>query len=137
MQPTTRLLIDLGFGEKYRRLRLCSAFLLYFLILAVGSIPGARQDIGQVASGIILHAAAYSTITFLLYTGYAGTSPRKAIQAIAMVAAMGALDELIQSFLPYRTGAVSDWVVDITAGVVTASILAATTGEWLRKSRAR
>ncbi|UUZ51646.1 hypothetical protein LP420_09675 [Massilia sp. B-10] len=36
---------------------------------------------------------------------------------------MGAADELVQSMLPYRVGAVSDWVVDICASLVCASLL--------------
>lgn len=128
-------LIELGFGEKYRTPRFFSAFFLYFLILALDSIPGARQEVGQVASGFILHSAAYSIITFLLFTGYAGRSSRKAIQSILMVAAMGALDEVVQSFLPYRTGAVSDWVVDVTASLVTVSLLLAIAGQQPQKSR--
>ena len=45
------------------------------------------------------------------------------------IMAMGALDELVQSFLPYRHGAVSDWAVDSAAAAVTASVL------WLLWSR--
>ena len=130
-------LTGICFGEKYRRPRLYSAFFLYFLILSLGSIPGARQDVGEVASGFILHFAAYSTVTFLLFTGYAGRSSRKAIQTILMVAAMGGLDEFVQSFLPYRNGAVSDWIVDVTASLVTVSLLLAIAGERSRKSRSR
>lgn len=151
-------LLDLSFGEKYRNLRLYSAFLLYFLVLALGSIPGARQSVGEVASGLIflvlgsipgvqqdvgeissgfiLHASTYSMITFLLFTGYAGRLSHKAIQAFITVAAMGALDEYIQSFLSYRTGAVSDWMVDVTAGFLTVSLLAILTTRRLRNSRA-
>lgn len=118
-----QFLIDLSSGEKYRKLRLGSAFLLYFLILVLGSIPGARQDVGKIASGLILHASAYSIITFLLFTGYVGRRSHKAIQAFMTVAAMGALDEYVQSFFPYRTAAVSDWMVDVTAAFLTVLLL--------------
>jgi VanZ family protein len=150
-----QFLIDISFGEKYRKLRLGSAFLLYFLILVLGSVPGARQDVGEMASGLIflilgsipglrqdvgeissgltLHASAYSIITLLLFTGYVGRPSRKAIQAFMTVAAMGALDEYIQSFLSYRTGAASDWMVDVIAGFVTASLLVILTKERLQK----
>ena len=148
-------LVDVSFGEKYRKLRLGSAFLLYYLILVLGSIPGARQyvgeiaseliflilgsipgvqqDVGEIASGLTLHASAYSIITVLLFTGYVGRPSRKAIQAFMTVAAMGALDEYIQSFLSYRTGAVSDWMVDVVAGFATASLLVILTNERLKK----
>ena len=48
---------------------------------------------------------------------------RRALLSVLMVAAMGALDEFIQSFLPYRRGAVSDWLVDITAATLVAAAL--------------
>jgi VanZ family protein len=151
-----QFLIDLSFGKKYKNLRLFSAFLLYFLVLALGSIPGARQsvgevasrliflilgslpgvqdDVGEISSGLVLHALTYSMITFLLFTGYAGEPSRKAIQTFMTVASMGALDEFIQSFLSYRTGAVSDWMVDVTAGFLTVSLLVILTKAQLQKS---
>lgn len=128
------LLIDVSFGEKYRKLRLYSAFFLYFLILILGSIPGARRDVGEIAPGLILHFSSYSIITSLLFTGYEGQPSRKAIQAFFTVAAMGALDEYVQSFFPYRTAAVSDWVVDATASFLTVSLLLIFTRVQLQKS---
>lgn len=128
------LLIDVSFGEKYRKLRLYSAFFLYFLILILGSIPGARRDVGEIAPGLILHFSSYSIITSLLFTGYEGQPSRKAIQAFFTVAAMGALDEYVQSFFPYRTAAVSDWVVDATASFLTVSLLLIFTRVQLQRS---
>lgn len=132
-----QFLIDLGSGKKYRKVRFHGAFLLYFLILVFGSIPGARQDVGEIASGLALHATAYSIITFLLFTGYAGRPSRKAIQAFLIVAAMGALDEYVQSFFPYRTAAISDWMVDITAGFLTIGLLVLFNTERLQRSLRR
>jgi hypothetical protein len=83
----------------YANLRYRTAFTLYSLILILGSIPGARQDIGQVAPGLV------------------------ALKAVSTVAAMGAVDELVQSFLPYRHGAVGDWIIDVTSAVVTAVVM--------------
>jgi VanZ family protein len=37
--------------------------------------------------------------------------------------AMGALDEYVQSFFPYRSADVMDWVVDVSAGIFSAAIL--------------
>jgi len=92
---------------------------LYLAIIIIGSIPGARHDIGEVASGLVLHFVAYSCIAFLLACGASGDITTKAVKAFYMVAAMGALDEGIQSLLPYRNGAVTDWMVDITAALFT------------------
>jgi VanZ family protein len=107
----------------YANLRYRTAFTLYSLILILGSIPGARQDIGQVAPGLVLHACAYAGITFLLFTGGSGGLKARALKAVSTVAAMGAVDELVQSFLPYRHGAVGDWIIDVTSAVVTAVVM--------------
>lgn len=104
-------------------LRYRTALILYCLILILGSIPGARADIGQVASGLVLHSCAYAGITFLLFTGGSGNLMARAAKAVLTVAAMGALDECVQSFFPYRHAAVSDWVVDVTSAAVTATVM--------------
>jgi VanZ family protein len=36
---------------------------------------------------------------------------------------MGALDECVQSFFPYRTAAVTDWMVDFAAGGLVSILL--------------
>lgn len=120
MTPTlSQLVLD----ERLRLWRFSGAVLLFVLIVAIGSIPGARAEIGNVASGIILHSVAYSCVTFLLYTGCSGTRFARAAKAVLAVMVMGAIDETVQSFLPYRHGAASDWMVDCSAALVTAALL--------------
>ena len=109
--------------SSHARLRYWTAIFLFLLILVFGSIPGARHDIGEVASGLILHSIAYAGLTFLLFTGGAGTLPQRAGKAVLTIAAMGAIDETVQSFLPYRHGAVADWLVDCNAAVLTALLM--------------
>ena len=109
--------------SSHAKLRYRTALFLYLLILIFGSIPGARKDIGEVAPGIILHSIAYAGLTFLLFTGGTGSLAQRAGKAILTIAAMGALDEVVQSFLPYRHGAVSDWLVDCNAAVLTAVLM--------------
>lgn len=113
----------------HANLRYRTAIVLYLLILILGSIPGARADVGQVASGLLLHSCAYAGLAFLLFTGGQGGPGLRAVKAVATVMAMGALDELVQSFLPYRHGAVADWLVDTISAIVTA------TGMWALWSR--
>jgi VanZ family protein len=36
---------------------------------------------------------------------------------------MGAFDESVQHFLPYRSGTVHDWLVDVSAATVAATAL--------------
>lgn len=111
------------FGDRYKTFRFRAAFVLYVLIVGLGSIPGARAEVGQFASGLVLHALAYSIVTFLLFTGSDGHPLGKALRVWVIVAIMGALDESVQSFLPYRNAAVHDWMVDVTAGFATVFLL--------------
>jgi len=106
------------FSEQYQGWRYRSALILYALVILIGDIPGARADIGQYASGVVLHSIGYGVLALILFSGTAGSMLRRAMHSMLMVAAMGALDEFIQSFLPYRHGAVSDWLVDITAASI-------------------
>jgi VanZ family protein len=108
---------------RFRRLCLTAAALMYVTILVSGSIPGARADIGQYASGALLHSTAYSVLACLCYLGVTGSPARRALKAVAVIALMGAGDEFVQSFFPYRTAAVRDWAVDVAAAVVTTALL--------------
>ncbi|WP_227470721.1 VanZ family protein [Massilia sp. YMA4] len=107
----------------HARLRYWGAWTMFALIVIVGSIPGARADAAEVASGVVLHSCAYAVLAFLIFTGSRGTPTQRAVKAVLTIAAMGAIDECVQSFLPYRHGAVRDWLVDCTAAVVTASLM--------------
>ena len=105
-------------SSSHARLRYWTAISLFVAILVLGSLPGARQEIGQVASGVLLHSTAYAGLTFLLFTGSTGTLVQRAVKSVLTIAAMGALDEYVQSFFPYRHGAVSDWLVDCSAALL-------------------
>jgi VanZ family protein len=97
-----------------------SGLMLYLAVIVLGSIPGAREEIGHVASGLVLHFTTYACIAFLLACGAAGNATAKALKAFCMVVAMGALDECIQATLPYRDGAVADWIIDVSAALAVA-----------------
>ncbi|GGY64456.1 hypothetical protein GCM10007387_53550 [Pseudoduganella albidiflava] len=107
----------------HARLRYWGAMALFALIVIIGSIPGARADAAEVASGVVLHSCAYAVLTFLIFTGSTGTPPQRASKAVLTIAAMGFIDEAVQSFLPYRHGAFGDWMVDCSAAVITSSLL--------------
>ncbi len=117
------LLSHLLFHDRFRRWRLRAALAMFVAILIAGSIPGARAEIGMLARGLILHSVAYGVLTFLLYTGMTGARTARAWRSVLAIAAMGATDELLQSLLPYRVGALSDLGVDVTAALVVASLL--------------
>lgn len=96
---------------------------MYAAILIMGSIPGARAEIGHYATGVVLHSVAYGILAFLTFTGSTGSAARRALKAVLAVALMGAADELVQSMFPYRGAAVGDWLVDCSAAAVTAAAL--------------
>lgn len=119
------LLTAVACGEQYARLRFRSALILFCLILVLGNLPGARADIGHFASGLVLHSTAYSVITYLLFSGSSERPKRRAVAAILMVAGMGALDEFVQSFFPYRGASIDDWLVDVAASLCVSALLLA------------
>jgi VanZ family protein len=121
--PMTALLSTLVLDPKLRLLRRACAILMYVAILVAGSIPGARADIGQYASGAVLHSTAYAILAFLWFTGSAGSPALRAAKAVLAVAVMGAGDEFVQSFFPYRGAAVADWMVDCAAALATCAVL--------------
>lgn len=106
-----------------RKFRLGLAIFLYLAIVILGSVPGARHEIGQFAPGVVLHALAYSGLALLWFTGSTGDGAQRALKAVLAIAVMGALDECVQRFFPYRGAAVGDWLVDCTAAVVMSTVL--------------
>ena len=111
------------FDPQWRLWRLRAVLVIYAAILVMGSVPGARAEIGMVASGIVLHSLAYGGLAALLFGGVQGTPGSRAVKAVLGVMAMGAGDELVQSFLPYRNGNPADWVVDVSAALVVSLVL--------------
>jgi hypothetical protein len=99
-------------NPRARLLCLAGAALMYLTIITVGNIPGARADIGAFAPGPVLHALAYAILAALWFVGSRGTPLARACKAVLAVAAMGAGDEFVQSFFPYRGADVRDWAVD-------------------------
>lgn len=108
---------------KLRKLRYGCALLIYAAILVMGSIPGARAEIGRYATGLVLHSLAYAVLTFLVFTGSGGSGRSRALKSVLTIALMGAGDELLQSLFPYRGAAVSDWLVDCNAAILTSALL--------------
>lgn len=122
MPPFLSLLV---LDERLRASRFTLALILFALIVLAGSIPGARAELGNMASGLVLHSVAYGGLTLLLFTGTRGTRSERALKAVLTAMAMGAADELVQSMLPYRAGTLLDWMVDATSALVVAALLRA------------
>jgi VanZ family protein len=132
MSPSPSLLLE---TPRVRRLCLAAAILMYLVILVWGSIPGARADIGRYAPGIVLHAVAYAVLTCLCFAGSSGSPAARALKAVLAIAAMGAGDEFVQSFFPYRGASVVDWAVDCASATVTATVLCLALRPYLRASQ--
>jgi VanZ family protein len=101
-----------------------AALLIFAGIVIAGSVPGARAEVGEYASGVVLHGLAYAGLATLWFLGSSGNALQRALKAVLAIALMGAFDEGVQSFLPYRSGTVHDWLVDITAATLAATALA-------------
>lgn len=101
------------------------AVLMYLTIVVAGNIPGARADIGHYAPGVVLHGTAYAILACLCFLASTGSLAARASKAVLAVALMGAGDELIQSFFPYRGADPRDWAVDCTAAVLAVLVLCA------------
>jgi len=119
------MLSQLLLHPRLRYACLACAVLMYLAIVVTGNIPGARADIGQLASGIVLHSTAYAILAGLCFLGSTGSPATRAVKAVLAVALMGAGDEFIQSFFPYRGANVHDWEVDCAAAILTVLLLCA------------
>ena len=94
------------------------ALAFFVMMVAVGSMPGARAEMGRFASGLVLHATAYACLGLLVFLGGRGSGWQRTVRATLMVAAMGAVDEGVQSLFPYRTAALTDWMLDVAAAAL-------------------
>lgn len=119
----TAFLSPLLFNPRLRLLCIASAAIMYLLIITTGNIPGARADIGHYAPGPVLHSIAYAVLAALWFCGSRGRAAARAGKAVLAVAVMGALDEYIQSYFPYRGADVRDWAVDVCAAIVAVALL--------------
>lgn len=93
-------------------------------IVVAGSIPGARAEVGTYASGVVLHGLTYAGLATLWFLGSTGTPVQRALKAMLAIALMGAFDEWVQSFFPYRSGDIRDWLVDVSAATFASTVLA-------------
>lgn len=114
------LLLD----PRLRSARIKTALVLFVGVILAGSIPGARAEVSEFAPGVVLHGLTYAFLSLLWFLGSTGSGPVRAAKAVLAIALMGAGDELVQSFLPYRSGDVRDWMVDVSAALLTSTLLA-------------
>jgi hypothetical protein len=119
----TAMLSQLLAHPRLRFACLAGAALMYLAIVVTGNIPGARADIGQYAPGVVLHSSAYAVLACLCFLGSSGSPAVRAVKAVLTIALMGAGDEFIQSFFPYRGADVRDWAVDCASAILVSLLL--------------
>jgi hypothetical protein len=108
---------------RLNRLRYAAAIVLFLAIVIAGSIPGARAGIGEYAPGVVLHSSAYSVLAVLWFTASRGNGASRTVATLLAIAVMGAIDESVQSFFPYRGADVRDWMVDCSSALLTCIVL--------------
>ena len=118
-----KFLTLLFLSDAHARLRFWGAITLFVLNCIIGSIPGARAEAAEYASGLVLHSFGYSVLAFMLFTGCKGEPAQRALKAVFGIAIMGAIDEVVQSFFPYRHGSVDDWLVDMAAAIIASTVM--------------
>lgn len=101
------------------------ALLLYGLILVLGNIRDMDEHLLPDASDKLIHAVAYGGLAALLFVGLRAPAWRRALGIIALIAALGAVDEVIQLFMSHRDADVMDWVADVLGATAVCAALAA------------
>ena len=107
------------FGERYAKIKFRLAMVLFFCVVFFGSLPGMRKDVSHLASGLVLHSLTYMGLALLLFRSKVSQDFRlDDVKAVLLVSLMGAIDETVQIFVPYRTATVTDWLLDTVAGLL-------------------
>lgn len=99
------------------------ALAFFAAMLAIGAIPGEANALSAQISDKLLHFLAYSFLTCCLYASISGDKLRRAWISLLLVGVLGALDETIQRFMPYRSCDLEDWLFDILAGAVSVALI--------------
>lgn len=102
---------------------LMAAMLLYILMVLVGAVPGKAEALSAAVYDKLLHFSAYAVLSGLVYCGLSGRPVPRALRTLIVAGALGALDEAIQSFMPYRHANWADWRVDMLAALSCVVIL--------------
>lgn len=98
------------------RICLPAAALFFAVLVTVGNMPGLAADMSDAFGDKRLHLAAYALLTALIYLS---VNRRPALVAMLAATALGAVDESIQSFFPYRQADLLDLLADISAAGAT------------------
>ncbi len=107
----------------------CLASGFFILLVALGSIPGTADALSQRFGDKLLHTLAYSVMAVLYFFSYIGSKLARSLATLTTIALLGALDETVQNFLPYRNSSLADWCFDIAAAFIVVTLLLTLTGK--------
>lgn len=114
---------DAASASPFRGPYLLLALAFIFLLLHLGSQPFAVRLFAEPWDKLA-HFLAFAALTALLWAGTAGRMP---LTVIAMVVAIGAIDEWHQSWLPGRSADIYDLLTDMGAAIIVAAWLQVST----------
>lgn len=102
------------------RLRYLASLLIVFaLMIALGALPGQADALSARFGDKPLHLIAYICFSVLCYRVWIVPRRQRIVLTVAMIAALGLIDEGIQAALPYRNASVIDWCFDLLAALIT------------------
>lgn len=105
--------------------RCLSAAIIFFILMVIlGAIPGEAHALSEAVHDKLLHFLAYSVLSVLIYASFTGQPAARAFRTLIIIASLGALDEAIQSLMPYRDANWMDWKADMLASLSSVTLLA-------------
>lgn len=102
---------------------LMTACAFFALMVAIGAIPGEATALSAKVPDKLLHFTAYAGLSGLIYGDLAGGMASRALRTLLLIALLGGLDEVMQSFMPYRSADLADWTFDMLAALSSVLLL--------------
>ena len=123
--------------ERGRPLLVPLALLAYGLILVLGNVRGLGQTLAPDTSDKTLHLLAYGGLSALLYLGLRLPPLRRSAIILGVIALLGAVDETVQAFIPYRDSDLRDWLADLAGAALVCALLSLLRAMMPRRYRRR
>jgi VanZ family protein len=114
-----------------------AAALFFMLMIAIGAIPGEARTLSALIDDKLLHFAAYGLQSALVFKSLSGGLRGRALRTLLLIAALGALDEILQSLMPYRNADLADWLFDLLAALWAIALLLVLRTAQIRRHAAR
>jgi hypothetical protein len=135
MLPTSRALVTVSYDSAHSRRPLSFATHVAPALLYAGAIfygglirMAALPEVGFVATDKLMHAGVFGGLALLLVRAARFCMPLSSLPKHLLVGAfgasvLGALLEICQAFVPYRSADVWDWVADTVGAVLAVGAL--------------